>query len=175
MMSGLSGIAFRESIFLPGRCVQADLIVSLAKMKTHHWAGATLSMKNFFGVVPGSIYGWPKNQLHYFGIEDSILSLNRYFASKAFGIVDGIVAMEGNGPIQGTPVRAETVVLGKDLVAVDSTCCRIMGLNPGKVGYLSNAFWGNIEENRIIQQGEDPKSLVKSFQIIPAFRHLQSS
>src|SRR6185369_10437737 len=52
-----------EDFFFPASVLRADLIVSLAKMKTHHWAGATLSMKNYFGLVPGSVYGWPKNQL----------------------------------------------------------------------------------------------------------------
>ena len=45
----------------PATLKQVDWIVSVAKMKTHHWAGVTLSMKNLFGVMPGSIYGWPKN------------------------------------------------------------------------------------------------------------------
>src|SRR6476620_9447322 len=72
----------------------------LAEMKTHHWAGATLSMKNFFGLVPGSVYGWPKNQLHQIGIDRSIAELHRVFP-RSFAIVDGIVGMEGNGPIQG--------------------------------------------------------------------------
>jgi uncharacterized protein (DUF362 family) len=54
-----------DPMYFPKTILGADLIVSMAKMKTHHWAGATLSMKNFFGLVPGSVYGWPKNQLHY--------------------------------------------------------------------------------------------------------------
>ncbi len=43
---------------------EADLIVSVPKLKTHHWAGVTLSLKNLFGLVPGCRYGWPKNVLH---------------------------------------------------------------------------------------------------------------
>ena len=50
-----------EKLYLPDTALGADLLVSMAKMKTHHWTGATLSMKNLFGVVPGGIYGWPKN------------------------------------------------------------------------------------------------------------------
>ena len=48
----------------------------MPKMKTHHWVGATLSMKNLFGVVPGGIYGWPKNVLHWSGLEESIADLH---------------------------------------------------------------------------------------------------
>ena len=129
----MKGFAGEQEFYFPNTVLGADLIVSLAKMKTHHWAGATLSMKNFFGVVPGSVYGWPKNKLHYIGIPESIVALNRQFGQKAFAIVDGVVGMEGNGPIQGTPKPVGVLVMGSDLVAVDSTCCRVMGIDPEKV------------------------------------------
>ncbi len=119
-------------IYLPNIALQADLVVSLAKMKTHHWAGATLSMKNFFGLVPGSIYGWPKNQLHQIGIARSIAELQRVFP-RSFAIVDGVVGMEGNGPIQGVPKNSGVIVMGSDLVAVDSTCGRIWGIDPERI------------------------------------------
>ena len=51
----------------------ADFIVSMPKAKTHHWSGVTLSMKNMFGVVPSVKYGWPKNLLHWRGIQQSIV------------------------------------------------------------------------------------------------------
>ena len=108
-------------------------MVSLAKMKTHHWAGATLSMKNFFGLVPGSVYGWPKNELHYIGIPKVHRRTDAFVRSRrASRIVDGIVGMEGNGPIQGTPKKAGVHGDGRDLPAVDATCCRIMGIDPGE-------------------------------------------
>ena len=83
------------------------------------------------------MYGWPKNELHQIGITECIVEL--YAASAAFAIVDGIVGMEGNGPIQGTPKHAGVLVMGRDLAAVDATCCRIMGIDPAKVEYLSMA------------------------------------
>ena len=55
---------------LPEALKRADIIVSMPKLKTHHWVGATLSMKNLFGVMPGVYYGWPKNVLHYAGINE---------------------------------------------------------------------------------------------------------
>ena len=131
-VSPVRGFAGEAEFYFPNTVLAADLIVSLAKMKTHHWAGATLSMKNFFGLVPGSVYGWPKNKLHYIGIAESVVALNRTFRNT-FAIVDGIVGMEGNGPIQGTPKPAGVLVMGRDLVAVDSTCCRIMGIDPEKL------------------------------------------
>jgi len=87
---------------LPVELLKSDFIVSMPKLKTHHWAGMTASMKNFFGVVPGAIYGWPKNILHFKGIDGSILDLNAT-VRPSFTILDAITAMEGDGPIMGRP------------------------------------------------------------------------
>ncbi|HEY1759762.1 MAG TPA: DUF362 domain-containing protein [Bryobacteraceae bacterium] len=164
----------RDRIYLPNTALRADLIVSLAKMKTHHWAGATLSMKNFFGLVPGAVYGWPKNELHQVGIPESIVELNRIF-HRSFAIVDGITGMEGNGPIQGTPKQAGVLVMGSDLPAVDATCCRIMGIDPAKVEYLQMAAdrLGIIEESRIDQRGEKIAGLRTNFQLVKQFQQLR--
>src|SRR5579864_7730985 len=124
-----------ESLYLPNTVLGCDLLVSMPKMKTHHWAGATLGMKNLFGLVPGGVYGWPKNVLHWAGINESIADLHQVFP-RTFAIVDGVEGMEGNGPIQGTPKHAGVLVAGRNLPAVDATCCRIMGIGPAKIGYL---------------------------------------
>src|SRR5439155_1305888 len=140
----------------------------------HHWAGATLSMKNFFGLVPGSVYGWPKNELHQIGISQSILELNRIFR-RSFAIVDGIMGMEGNGPIQGTPKPAGVMVMGSDLPAVDATCCRIMGIDPSRVEYLQRASdrLGITDAARIDQRGEPIASVRTDFQLIKEYKHLR--
>jgi len=174
-VSAVKGFAGEQDFYFPNSVLGADLIVSLAKMKTHHWAGATLSMKNFFGVVPGSVYGWPKNKLHYYGIPESIVALNRQFGGKSFAIVDGVIGMEGNGPIQGTPKPAGVLVLGSDLVAVDSTCCRIMGINPEKVSYLRMAAdLGHVHPERIEQRGETIASVQTNFALTDDFKDLRS-
>ncbi len=170
-VSPMRPFADRTELYFPNTALSADLIVSLAKMKTHHWAGATLSMKNFFGLVPGAIYGWPKNILHQIGIPQSIVALNRVFR-KTFAIVDGIVGMEGNGPIQGKPRQSGVLVMGANLPAVDATCCRIMGIDPERLDYLRLACeLGHIEESRIIQRGESIASVRTQFALIDEFRH----
>ena len=173
-VSPVQRFADRGEIYLPNTALRADLIVSLAKMKTHHWAGATLSMKNFFGLVPGSVYGWPKNELHQVGIPRSIVELNRIFR-RSFAIVDGIVGMEGNGPIQGTPKAAGVLVMGSDLPAVDSTCCRIMGIDPAKIEYLQMATGqlGVTETSRIDQRGESIRSVRSDFQLLKQYADLR--
>ena len=156
---------------------QVDIIVSMAKMKTHHWAGVTLSMKNMFGVMPGIVYGWPKNVLHYAGIERSILDINATIKPH-FSIVDGIIGMEGDGPIMGTPRHVGVLVLGRNLPAVDATSARIMGIDPYKVAYLKAASsrLGPIKEKYIEQRGELINAVRKNFKLredIPAQRGLR--
>lgn len=170
-VSRVVGFADREELYFPNTALRADLIVSLAKMKTHHWACATLSMKNFFGLVPGCVYGWPKNELHHIGIDQSIVELSRIFR-HSFAIVDGVVGMQGNGPIQGTPKPAGVLVMGSDLPAVDATCCRIMGIDPKKLEYLQMAAdqLGVIEESRIDQRGEAIRAVRTDFKLIDQFK-----
>ncbi|HML55923.1 MAG TPA: DUF362 domain-containing protein [Solidesulfovibrio magneticus] len=171
------GFSKLGDLWLPGRLLAADIVVSLAKMKTHHWAGVTLTMKNLFGVMPGVVYGWPKNVLHFAGIEPSILDINATVRPD-FAIIDGIVGMDGDGPIMGDPVAAGVVVMGRSAVAVDATACRVMGIDPAKVGYLQTADGrlGTIRAARIEQRGESPAAVRRDFALldyVPAQRNLR--
>mgnify|MGYP000672277583 CR=1 FL=1 len=163
-------------LYLPETVLGAELVVSLAKLKTHHWAGVTLSLKNLFGVVPGGVYGWPKNVLHWAGIAGSILDLNATLAAPRVSIVDGIVGMEGDGPIRGRPRASGLLVLGQDPVAVDATAARLMGIEPARVDYLreADAFLGNLAEERIEQVGELPGPLRQEYALPPRFAHLRA-
>ena len=124
-VSGLTIHASGTSGF-PRTVLAADFIVSMPKVKTHHWSGVTLSMKNMFGVVPGVKYGWPKNLLHWHGIQQSIVDLVATVPIH-FVIADAIVCMEGNGPLAGTARHLDRIVLADDPVAADATCARLMG------------------------------------------------
>jgi uncharacterized protein (DUF362 family) len=163
-----------KELFLPKTVLGVDFLVSMPKLKTHHWAGVTLSLKNMFGVVPGSCYGWPKNVLHWAGIDSSILDINAA-ARPDFAIVDGIIGMEGNGPIQGTPKPCGVLVFGDDPVAVDATCCRVMGLRPERVKYLNAAgtLLGHIDALKIQQLGETVASVRTPFAVLDAFKTLR--
>jgi uncharacterized protein (DUF362 family) len=162
-----------ESLYLPNTVLGCDLLVSMPKLKTHHWAGATLSMKNLFGLVPGGVYGWPKNVLHWAGIHECIADLHALFP-RTFAIVDGIVGMEGNGPIQGTPKQSGVIVAGADPIAVDATCCRIMGLDPRRIGYLKlSAGERNLGEELIPQAAETIASVATTFDVLPQLQGLR--
>jgi uncharacterized protein (DUF362 family) len=156
-------------LWLPRTVLDADVVISMPKMKTHHWAGVTLSLKNLFGTLPGRVYGWPKNVLHWEGIERSILDIAGAVRPR-YAIVDGIVGMEGNGPISGEPVPAGVLVFGDDPVAADVVAASLMGVDPGSVPYLVEAgrFLGQADRERIVDAGEDPTRYVRSFAPPPA-------
>lgn len=160
---------------LPVELLKADLVVSMPKLKTHHWAGITASMKNFFGVVPGAVYGWPKNLLHRRGIDNSIVDLVATIR-PGLAIVDGVVGMEGDGPIMGTARPVGCVVMGQDPVAVDATCARVMGLRPERMNFLQMAgeFLGNWDAGRIEHRGERLERFRTPFSVLPQFDRLRA-
>ncbi len=163
-----------EHLALPVELLQSDFVVSMPKLKTHHWAGMTASMKNFFGAVPGAVYGWPKNILHVHGIEASILDLTATIRPH-FSIVDAVTAMEGDGPIMGRAKHVGCVAMGSDLVAVDATCARIIGLDPGKMTYLREGarYLGQADERRIVQRGEALSRFATVFDVVDMFKPLR--
>jgi len=92
-----------------------------------------------------------------------------------FAIVDGIVGMEGNGPIQGVSKSAGVLIAGDDPVAVDATCARVMGLVPERINHIARAatLLGHIETQKIRQLGESIASTRTPFAVLDAFRHLR--
>ena len=165
-----------QQLYLPETLYNADLLVSMPKLKTHHWAGVTLSLKNMFGVVPGAVYGWPKNVLHWAGIDNSILDINSSLPIPQFAIVDGIVGMEGNGPLQGDAKKTGALIFGNDLVAVDATAARVMKIEPRKIKYLEMAgdFLGNLAYDKIEQIGEPLEKFQQDFRVIKNFQDLKT-
>jgi uncharacterized protein (DUF362 family) len=165
-----------RELHLPRAVLRADIIVSMPKMKTHHWMGVTLSMKNLFGVMPGAVYGWPKNVLHQAGIAESVLDIVAT-SRPSLAIIDGIVGMEGDGPLLGTPKHAGVLVMASNLVAADATACRLMKVDPVLIPYLNDAagVLGPVGANHIEQRGERIESLATRFDGLahPSFPRLR--
>jgi uncharacterized protein (DUF362 family) len=158
-----------DHLYLSRTVLSAEVFVSLPKLKTHHWAGATLSLKNLFGTLPGICYGWPKNELHWRGIPNSIVDI-ALTHTPHLAIVDGIIGMEGDGPLNGTAKPVGALVMGADLVAVDATCCRLMGLPPERLPTLMLAAekrLGQLREEQIPQVGEPIAALAQRFELPP--------
>ena len=162
----------------PRAVLEADMIVSLPKLKTHHWVGFTASMKNLYGTLPGIMYGWPKNVLHYAGIPQTVVDINASLPKK-IAVIDGIMCMEGDGPIMGTPKPLGMIAVGTNLPALDATCARVMGIEPSRISYLQLAAdrLGPIDERLIEQRGEDWRRLVSPFGVldVPHLRDIRAS
>lgn len=171
------GFSKLKGLWLPQSVVEADLVVSMPKMKTHHWVGVTAAMKNLYGVIPGIKYGWPKNVLHHNGIPQTVADINATLP-RVVGIVDGIDCMEGDGPILGSLKRMGLVAIGASLPALDATVARLMGLAPERIGYLELASrrLGTIDDRQIEQRGEAWRPLASPFEILdePFLRSLRA-
>lgn len=158
-----------EYLYLTRTVTNADVFISLPKLKMHHWAGATLSLKNLFGTLPGICYGWPKNELHWRGIPNSIIDI-ALTQSPHLAIVDGIIGMEGDGPLNGKARHMGAIVMGIDLVAVDSTCCRMIGMPPERMPTLmlgAQKKLGRVKEAEIPQLGEPIAKLAQVWEWPP--------
>ena len=123
--------------------------------------------------MPGMKYGWPKNLLHWHGIHECILDICATVPIH-FVIADGITAMEGNGPLQGTARDLGKIVVADDPVAADATCARLMGLDPLRVRHLSDGgrFLGNLNANRITMLCERIEPPARPFLVLPHFEYL---
>jgi len=168
---GLTGL---PAFYMARPVAEADVMISLPKMKTHHWAGVTLCLKNLFGVLPGIYYGWPKNLLHFRGIERSILDLART-VKVHYNIIDGVVGMEGDGPIMGKAKPVGVLILSPFSLAGDATAARIMGFDPRKVLYLAQAarFLPGLRTEDVTLRGENPKRFAGVFDCLDDFKKMR--
>jgi uncharacterized protein (DUF362 family) len=165
-----------KELYLPKTILSADVIISVAKMKTHRHAGITLSMKNMFGILPGMKYGWPKNILHWNGIPLSICEINGTLKTH-FSIIDGVVGMEGYGPLLGTARKAGVLVMGDNALAVDATAARVMGIDPARVEYLAMAHrikLGSLRREDVAVAGESIEKVRTDFVLDPEYSFLRA-
>jgi uncharacterized protein (DUF362 family) len=136
-----------HSITVP-RIVTESAIISAAKLKTHMSTKVTLGMKNMFGLLPDKF----KGKYHAKGINKVILDINTVI-KPALTVIDGFVAMEGQGPTDGTPVKMDLIIAGKDVVATDATAARVMGFDPWEISHIRKAHekgMGNIDNIEIV-------------------------
>lgn len=155
-----------KTMFVAKTIRDADFLISMPKLKTHHWTQISASVKNLFGIVPGIKYGWPKNTLHIRGVPAFLAELADSLPTRTCAVVDGIVGMEGDGPLFGNAVPSSAIVVGTDLVAVDATCARVMGFDPSRIDYLAFAGWagvGAIDTSKIELVGEPLSRLQRAF------------
>lgn len=126
----------------------ADAIISFCKLKSHGMMSLSAATKNFFGAVPGTI----KPEYHFrfpdpMDFAAMLIDLNEYFKPRLY-LVDGVTAMEGNGPTAGTPRHMGVLLAGTDCHRVDLICAKLIGLEPMAVPTLrAAANFGLIPES----------------------------
>lgn len=126
-------------ITLARALTQVDVVISLPKLKTHAQMKFTGALKNQYGCIPGAL----KSQWHFRLQEPEwlaslILDVNRV-VRPALAIMDGVLAMEGQGPTSGQPRWLGALLAGPDLAALDTVACHLIGLDPLRVPVLAAA------------------------------------
>ncbi len=108
----------------------ADVVITLPKLKTHAQMGFTCALKNQFGLIVGT-----EKSLWHYRLQDRdwlaalMIDINQ-LARPSLAIVDAIVGMEGHGPSGGDPREIGALVVGDDITAVDAVCCDLVGIEP---------------------------------------------
>ena len=132
--------------------LESDGVISLPKLKTHAFQKYTGCIKNQFGCIPGIL----KAEFHVKlpnanDFAKMLVDLDRLVRPRLY-IMDGICAMEGNGPQGGTPKQTGVLLFSEDPVALDATVCRMLALDPALVPttkFGQEFGRGTYEQNRI--------------------------
>jgi uncharacterized protein (DUF362 family) len=119
----------RKHIWLPKTLLNADVIVNMPKLRTDQWLGMSVGLAGLANILPGVVYGFPKNSFNMGGPETNLADLYETLPPQ-ITIVDGVEGMEGDAPFFGRNRSTQALIVGRDAVAVDATCARIMGLEP---------------------------------------------
>ena len=151
--------------------LDADKIINLPKLKTHQQIGATIAVKNMFGTVSGkakAVWHYRKGKT----FEDFCTMLIDVYklTNPVLTIVDGVVAMDGAGPINGNPKKLGWLIAGVEPMAIEIVCCDLIGFDSGKLPMIQTAKkigFGCPDKNDIQILGDLP-SADMSVEIIPA-------
>ncbi len=144
--------------------LDSPFTVSITRAKTHDTVVATLSIKN---LLVGAIN---KNRflIHQGKKIHQILAQMTNFIYPDFSIVDGVVGMEGNGPVNGSPIKSNWVLSSFDPLAADSLASYLMGFDVNDIGYLN--LIGKMGKGKIYPKdqieimGPNPEHLVTLYQ-----------
>ena len=160
------GMAYTQ-LYMPELLLADDVVfISAAKLKCHFHTHATLTMKNLMGLPSVKRYSVPSGDwredwrfgIHYRGLSQAIVDLN-VVRPIDFAVVDAIIGMEGDGPIQGIPVELDMVIAGRNPVAVDRVCLWVTALPQLGVQHLTYAArkgMGPASMSDIRVQGDPP-------------------
>lgn len=141
----VAGLHFK-SFDLSFRQAEADLVITIPKVKTHKYASMTCSIKNLYGMIPEA-----RRVIYHQWLSKAIVDINTVFEGRLITLVDGMTAMEGNGPVYGEPIEMNMVLASQDLVASDTICAQLIGLNPKSIEHLQLAERRGLGSSRDIE------------------------
>jgi hypothetical protein len=140
---------------------QADVIISVPKLKTHDQTEMTCAIKKLKGLLTDKA----KKAMHQQGLFEGVIDLLSAVKPR-LAVVDAIICQEGLGPVFGKPVEMNLILAGKDLVAVDATCARLIGYHPSEILLTVNAAargLGTLDTEQIETVGEPLENVKRRF------------
>jgi uncharacterized protein (DUF362 family) len=161
----LNGLYFKN-LKMPRSYMESDFLISVGKLKTHTMTGITCILKNQYGSNPIKY----KAQYHEH-LDEVICDLNKVRLPDLC-LVDGIIAMEGAGPVSGIPNPLGLLIAGNDAVAVDHACARIMGFNPNKISHLRLAVKQKLGNTDYEVFGERLEDVRVKFEFVPRWKKI---
>jgi uncharacterized protein (DUF362 family) len=141
----VAGLHFK-SFDLSYRQAEAELVITIPKVKTHKYATMTCSIKNMYGMIPEA-----RRVIYHQWLSKAIVDINTVFEGRLITLVDGMTAMEGNGPVYGDPIEMNMVLASQDLVASDTICAQLIGLDPKSIEHLQLAEQCGLGSSRNIE------------------------
>jgi uncharacterized protein (DUF362 family)/NAD-dependent dihydropyrimidine dehydrogenase PreA subunit len=133
-----------DALAVPEWYSEVDVVISLAKLKTHSLTTLTCGLKNVFGIVGGQA------KSNYHAKYPSPLAMSEFLV-RVFAvlkphltIVDAVLAMEGNGPASGHPLPVGVLLAGRDAVALDAVACAALRIPPSAVPMIRLAAAANL-------------------------------
>jgi uncharacterized protein (DUF362 family) len=159
----LNGLYFKN-LKMSKSYMESDFLISVAKLKTHTMTGITCNLKNLYGANPIKY----KVQYHK-NVDEVICDLNKVRLPDLC-LIDGIIAMEGEGPVSGAPKPVGLLIAGNDAVATDHACARIMGFNPNKISHLTLAVKQKLGSTDYEVFGERIEDVRTKFEFVPLWK-----
>ena len=168
-------VSFPEALLakqlnLTAAVTKGKSLISISKMKTHGFTRISGAIKNQFGCIPGFLKGEYHVKMpdtHKFSTV--LVDITNYLKPGLF-IMDGITAMEGNGPRGGDPINMNVLLFSTDPAALDSIFCKLIELNPEFVPYLKiaeQAKLGTYRYENIETVGDNVEELInKNFRVV---------
>lgn len=169
-----------EAFYIPKIYMDADVVITVAKLKVHSATGVSLSLKNSVGVPPTNLYGQSglgKLKLHSLGIDNVIVDLNKV-RKPDFAVIDGIVGGELYGPIGCLKVESNIVLAGVDPIALDTVALNFMGFSTNQIYHVNLAAsegLGINDLNKIKVVGADLESIKMRFKEDVKWKHAQEA